>query len=455
MIPVILCGGSGTRLWPVSRANYPKQFCEFFDQSFLLTTYNRLKSINTPWVITLDSMKSLTEKTIPIPDDQLIIEPLGKNTAPAIALLCYKMSQSIDKNSVIGVFPADHLIFNEKTFYKVLELANNEALNGKIVTLGVQPNYPSTAFGYIEVDNSDKPAANDKLKAYKVKSFREKPSEQKAQEYIKQDNFFWNAGIFVFKLSTMIQAFENNMPDLWSKVTSINIDNLDQVYANLSSISIDYGIMEKANNISCIPADLGWSDVGSWDEVARLFEEAPNLKSQSKASVYSYKSSSNFVYSVKNKTIGLSNVEDLIIVDTPDSLLVTKKGESQSVKDLQSIILESASSHINESFYEKRPWGSFEILSKSSEYKVKKVTLLPHKSISYQSHNQREESWVIVSGVGEVTLNDKKQSVKKNDTITILRKTKHKISNTSDDVLVLIEVQTGDYFGEDDIERFE
>ncbi|MCH2533561.1 MAG: mannose-1-phosphate guanylyltransferase/mannose-6-phosphate isomerase [Bdellovibrionales bacterium] len=455
MVPVILCGGSGTRLWPVSRAHYPKQYCEFFDQSFLKTTYERLKSLDTPWVITTASMQNLTQKTIPIADEHLILEPFGKNTAPALALLCHKFLKLKQEDQVVGVFPSDHLIFNEKAFLKALEVAERQAHKNKIITLGVEPHKASTAYGYIEVDENKKLDSQEAISAFQVKSFREKPNLEIAKKYIKSKHFYWNAGIFVFKISTLIQAFELYMPELWSKISSLNQDNLEQVYANINSISIDYGVMEKANNIACVPGDFGWSDVGSWDEVARLFEEAPELKNQSKADLYSYMSSSNFVYSVKDKIIGLSNVNDLIVVDTPDSLLITQKGSSQSVKELQTLISESRPVHASNTYYEKRPWGNYEVLSESAECKVKKVSVLPYKSISYQSHQKRDELWVIVSGEGKLTLDDKVQSVKKNDVVTILRKTKHQIECTSDIPLILIEVQTGDYFGEDDIERYE
>lgn len=454
MVPVILCGGSGTRLWPVSRAHYPKQYCEFFDQSFLKTTYERLKGLNTPWVITTSSMQNLTQKTIPIANDHLILEPFGKNTAPALALLCYKFLELKQQDQVVGVFPSDHLIFNEKALLKALVVAERQAQKNKIITLGVEPNNPSTAYGYIEINEKQKLDGDESFNAFQVKSFREKPTLETAKEYIKSKNFYWNAGIFVFKVSTLIKAFELHMPELWSKIMSLNNENLEKVYANLNSMSIDYGIMEKANNIACVPGDFGWSDVGSWDEVARLFEEAPELKSQSRADLYSYMSSSNFVYSVKDKIIGLSHVEDLIVVDTPDSLLITKKGTSQSVKDLQALISESRPIHASHTYYEKRPWGNYEVLSESPECKVKKVSVLPNKSISYQSHEKRDESWVIVSGEGKLTLDDQVKSVKKNDVVTILRKTKHQIECTSESPLVLIEVQTGDYFGEDDIERY-
>lgn len=454
MVPVILCGGSGTRLWPVSRAHYPKQFCEFFDQSFLQTTYNRLKGLNSPWVITLGAMKALTLKTLPLEEDHLILEPFGKNTAPALALLCYQFHKQKLDEEIVGVFPSDHLIFNEKTFFQALNLAEEKAKLGHIITLGVEPSHASEAYGYIEVSKGSESIPGE-LHAFPVTSFREKPNTENAQKYIQSKNFFWNAGIFVFQVKTLINAFQTHMPELWAKILSLETQSLEKVYANLDSQSIDYGIMEKAKNIMCIPADYGWSDVGSWDEVARLSEESKALKNQSKADIYSLNSVSNFVYSVKSKVIGLSDVENLIVVDTPDSLLITKKGSSQSVKELQELIYESEPEHVTQTFYEKRPWGNYEVLSDSEECKVKKVCILPHKSISYQSHKRRDESWVIVSGSGQVTLDDKVKSVKQKDVVNIPRNTKHKIENTKDKPLILIEVQTGDYFGEDDIERFE
>lgn len=454
MIPVILCGGSGTRLWPVSRTNYPKQFCEFFDQSFLQTTYNRLNNICPPWVVTLESMGSLTSKTIPITKDRMILEPLAKNTAPAIALLCYRLLKQSKENEIVGVFPADHLIFDDDEFLKSIVLAEKIAKNNNIVTIGIKPTSASTAFGYIEIDKKTTDS-QDSLEAFHVKSFREKPEFKTAEQYIKAGNFFWNAGIFVFEVKTMIEALKRYMPELWSAISSSDEKSIEQVYANISAQSIDFGVMEKVDNMVCIPSSFGWSDVGSWDEVARIFEEAPSLKSQSKADVFSYDASSNFVYSVNHKLIGLVNVKELIVVDTPDSLLIAKKGDSQSVKNLLSEIKNSGAQNIEDSFFERRSWGSYEVLAGANDYKIKKVIIDPQKSISYQSHELRDESWVIVSGEGLLVLDDKEIIVKQNDLVKIKRKLKHKITNTSDKALVFIEVQTGDYFGEDDIQRYE
>jgi mannose-1-phosphate guanylyltransferase/mannose-6-phosphate isomerase len=337
MIPVILSGGSGTRLWPVSRENYPKQFCEFFDQSFLKNSIERVREYGAPYVITLQSMDVLTERAmndLKLPKEHVIYEPMGKNTAPAIALMCHILSQKGHSKEVLGVFPADHIIANQKAFKAAVDLAAKEAEKKKIVTLGVAPAYAATGYGYIEIAEKPKSAS---AQAYPVEVFREKPNKATAESFAQSGRHFWNAGIFFFRVDHMIELFQKNLPQLWSKISTVKADlsNIKYAYATLDGISLDHGIMEKTKEIVCIPTDMGWSDVGSWDELARLAEDdANNLKWDSNATVFTEKSEGNFIYSMRRKVVGLVGVENLVVVDTPDALLIVKKGESQKVKAL-------------------------------------------------------------------------------------------------------------------------
>lgn len=459
MITVILSGGSGSRLWPVSRESYPKQFCEFFDQSFLQNTIERLRPFGLPYIVTLETMGILTQNALSqagVSGDRLLLEPLPKNTAAAVALAVHHAQQQKLDDEVLGVFPADHLITDVELFRRAVLLAESLAKNNQVVTLGIHPRYAATGYGYLEVDSSAKENSRGELPAYPVKRFCEKPSQEKAEEFLRLKNHYWNAGIFIFKVSHMAKLFEIHMPELWKKITSIKADlsNIKYVYANLISQSIDYGIMEKLRDgVLCIPGDFGWSDVGSWDELARLQEE--KLQIASNANVFSFNATDNFVYSNQNKVVGLSGVDDLIVVDTPDALLVTKRGESQDVKKLVEMMREARLPQADEHSFEIRPWGRFEVLSDRVDHKVKRLIVEPGRQLSYQQHEKRDEHWTFVSGMGEVILNDKVLSFKSGEQVYIPRGSKHRLRNLGHAPLVIIEVQTGEYFGEDDIKRFQ
>ncbi|MCB0422620.1 MAG: mannose-1-phosphate guanylyltransferase, partial [Bdellovibrionales bacterium] len=287
MIPVILSGGSGTRLWPVSRASYPKQFCEFYDRSFLRNSMDRLKSFGKPHILTVESMRNLTLKTLldsGYDRSQAIYEPFGKNTGPAVGLLCHWMVLNGHEQEVVGVFPADHLVTREDQFQKAVSLAVECAEQGELVTLGIQPTYPATGYGYIEVTQEVFKEGAEHT-AFVVQGFREKPDEALASEFVDSGHYFWNAGMFVFKVSRMVELFKEYLPDMWRRIETIKKDlsNLKHVYANLESVSLDYGLMEKLQRQICIPCEIGWSDVGSWDEISRISEDQNKMVTDSKA----------------------------------------------------------------------------------------------------------------------------------------------------------------------------
>ncbi len=458
MIPVILSGGSGTRLWPVSRASYPKQFCEFYDQSFLDNTIHRLKALGDVHILTTRSMDALTQRAVKatgLDPRHVILEPMGKNTAPAVALLCHVLQARGKANEVVGVFPSDHLVAEEEIFNLAVKLAAQMAGQGFVTTLGVQPHGPSTGYGYIEVTDETLSVAGD-LKARRVKGFREKPSAKTAEEYVKSGRHFWNAGMFVFKVSQMIQHFQDLQPQMWKKISQIDPDlkNAEYNYALVDSISLDYAIMEKINAQACVPCDMGWSDVGSWDEVARISDESTKIHTRSQAQVFSQDSENNYVFAVQNKVVGLVDVTDLIVVDTPDALLIVHKGSSQKVKELVDSMKEANLPEATVHPFETRPWGGFEVLADEKEFKSKKIKVEPGAQLSYQSHAKRAEHWVIISGQGEVTLNEKKVLLEPGQSIQIAIGAKHRIRNSGRVPLIFIEVQTGSYFGEDDIVRY-
>lgn len=458
MIPVILSGGSGTRLWPVSRASYPKQFCEFYDGSFLVNTIHRLKALGDVHILTTKSMDALTQRAVKregLKMENVVLEPMGKNTAPAIALLCHILQMRGQAEEIVGVFPSDHLIANEAVFQRAVKLAEQMAIQGYVTTLGVQPHSAETGYGYIEVTEEEVGKIVD-LKARRVKGFREKPNKKTAQEYVNSGHHFWNAGMFVFRVSQMIELFKELQPKLWDKISQIDarMTNAHYNYAMVENISFDYAIMEKLKEQVCVPCDMGWSDVGSWDEVARISEEFAQMHSRSLAQVFNQDSTNNYVFSVQNKVVGLVDVTDVVVVDTPDALLIVRKGSSQKVKELVDSMKVAGLTEATTHPFETRPWGGFEILAEEKEFKSKKITMDPGAQLSYQSHTKREEHWVIVSGQGEVTLNDKKIELLPGQSIDIPVGAKHRIRNSGTQPLIFIEVQTGSYFGEDDIVRY-
>jgi mannose-1-phosphate guanylyltransferase/mannose-6-phosphate isomerase len=446
-IPTILSGGSGTRLWPVSRTKFPKQFCELFDESLFLKTVSRLQKLGSPWVVTNESMKVLTEsvmRTMNVPLTQALYEPAAKNTAPAIALLCKVLEFQNRGADIVGIFASDHLIQNEENFVTAVKLAIECAQKGQVATLGIKPTYPATGYGYIEV-------AKEKFlgDARPTLGFREKPNAVTAQEFINSGNYFWNAGMFIFEVSTMIKHLKNFMPETWTVINGLKSDlsNLKEIYAACPSQSIDFGIMEKLKEQVCIPADLGWSDVGSWDEIAEMTPSSPKFEVDAKG---------NFFHTNQNRVAGFVDVNDLIVVDTADALLITKKGSTQKVKHIVDQLIAAKDSRAQEHVFEYRPWGKFEILRDTDAFKSKVIHVNPMQQLSYQSHKKRAEHWVIIKGHPEVVLNDVTHSLKPGENIYIPLGAKHRIRNThASEVVEFVEVQVGSYFGEDDITRYQ
>ncbi|WP_415061886.1 mannose-1-phosphate guanylyltransferase/mannose-6-phosphate isomerase [Bdellovibrio sp.] len=452
MIPVVLSGGSGTRLWPVSRQHMPKQFCDIFGQPLQTSTLQRCMKMGSPWIVTSQALQTLTElnlKQNKAEGVQVVYEPVGKNTAPAIAALCKLLEAQGKGHEVVGIFPSDHLITKEEAFLKVVEFAKSVAAENRVVTLGITPSYPETGYGYIQT-RAVSIKEQGPLRAYSVVKFHEKPDLQKAKEFIAQGSFSWNAGIFVFKVSHMVSLFEKHQPELWRQLSTLKEDssNLEEVYSKVQSISIDYAIMEKLNGdeLACIPTDCGWSDVGSWDAVASL---------QKGHDVLNVKGSDNFVFGDSQKHYSMIGMEDVIVVDTKDAMMLVKKGQSQDVRHVVEALSQQKSSLVKGHVYEYRPWGYFEIIKDTEHFKSKMIRVNPHSQISYQSHAKREEHWTIARGSGEVVLNDQVIPVKAGSHVHIPLGAKHRIRNNTEALLEFVEVQLGTYFGEDDIVRYE
>lgn len=459
MIPVIISGGSGSRLWPISRTSHPKQFCEIFDEPLLEHTLKRVKPLGDPMIVTVQSLKVLTDRcmnNLNLPLKNVIYEPFAKNTAPAVALLCHALEQDGKRNEVVGVFPADHLVAREAKFLEIVKLAAKCAEEGQVVTLGITPDHPSTGFGYIECAKEDYKKEGDHSVRV-VRQFSEKPDASTAKAFVESGNHFWNAGMFVFKVDVMIRAFEQFLPEMWNIVKTIEKSraNLAEKYTQVSAISIDKGVMEKLTQQVCIPSAIGWSDLGSWDDYAKMADLGLISQGTNKAKTVSFEAKNNFVFSVKEKTIAIVGIDDAFVIETPDALLVGRKGHSQNTKKIVEELEKKKDKTTAEHMFDHRPWGKYEVISDDSEYKIKVIAVNPGQQLSLQSHVHRSEHWVIIDGSGEVVINEQVLQVTAGSSIVIPSNSKHRIRNTGTKVLRFVEVQTGDYFGEDDIQRYQ
>jgi len=490
-IPAIMSGGSGTRLWPVSRQSFPKQFSELFgpglENSLFAKATKRLMPLGSPWTITVQDMNVLTEKTLKTchvsPADiaaQTLYEPRGRNTAAAVAFFCRVLELRDQREAIGGVFPADQLIRDEVKFQSAVREAILFAEKGEVVTLGISPTFPATGYGYIETAGAAvssaasaaiHPAASAEgpgSKALRATRFREKPDLKTATEFLAKGGYLWNAGMFVFKVSKMIELLKQHAPKVWAPFESLKPDfsNLKEVYDQVEVISIDFAVMERLKSHVTIPCDFNWSDVGSWDAIAAMSDEAQNsggansTKSASSESLIEVGAKNSFVLPYGDKSYAFVGTDDLIVVDTQDALLVAKRGESEKVKDVvDRLKTQSHGLRATNHGFEVRPWGKFEILRDTEEFKSKTITVDAGAQLSLQSHTKRAEHWIIVRGRGEVVLNNEVIPVTAGSHVFIPIGAKHRMRNTesagSGKDLVFVEIQLGTYFGEDDITRYE
>ncbi len=461
MIPVILSGGSGTRLWPISRTKFPKQFNSLFSEPLQSSTLKRLARFGQPMIVTSKVLRDFTEKKAKdagFPHLNVIYEPFGRNTAPATALLCRWLELQGMSQCIVGTFPADHLIENEDEFAAAIELAHQSAKNKKIVTLGLKPTRPETGYGYIQTQ----PHAlefNQKFSSHEVIKFHEKPSLDTAKLFLSQGSFYWNAGIFIFQVDLMIDLFKKYQPQIWSGISTLKSDlsNLSEIYQGLPSVSLDYAIIEKltGNELLCVPCNPGWSDVGCWDAIAEVYARGGEGAKELSKQTIEVNSKNNFVLPHGGKKYAFVGADDLIVIDTQDALLISRRGHSQDVKRVVDRLKAENSRLPDEHTFEERPWGRFDILKESVHFKSKLIEVDAGSQLSYQSHAHREEHWIVTAGEGIIVLNDEEFVVKKGSYMKIPQGAKHRIKNTGNKSLEFIEVQIGSYFGEDDIVRYQ
>ena len=445
----ILAGGSGSRLWPLSRENYPKQFLRLQGEDSLLqkTTKRMLKLIPAEklFILTTDKylqeVKSQIEKSL---HANIILEPSRRNTAPAIALA---LKYTVDKrgaleDDIVLVMPADHFITPEHVFLEAVKKAAAQAILGKIVTFGIEPTRAETGFGYIKKGEALGPDH------FKVDCFFEKPDLITAEGYLKEGGYLWNGGMFAFTVGTMLTEMQEHCPELVK-----SYEELAAGFALLPNQSLDYGILEKSNKMAVIPLNLSWSDVGSWENIYELFEKDASGNAKV-GNVLAHDCKNNLFFGTK-RLITAIDVEDMIVIETDDALLLCKRGGSQHVKKLTEMMRDKGLKEAIEHTTIQRPWGSYSVLEEGDRYKIKKIVVNPSGCLSLQKHHHRSEHWVIVKGTAKVTVNESFQYVHENESIFVPKGAMHRVENEGKIPLEIIEVQVGEYLGEDDIIRLE
>lgn len=469
--PVILCGGSGTRLWPLSRTGFPKQFlCLTGEESLFQQAAKRLMALETDdiqidnhLIVTGEDHRFLVAEQLREMDIELgaaLLEPFGRNTAPALTLAALAAMES-ETDPVLVVTPADQTVVELEAFAYAMQQAVREAATGSIVILGVTPDHPATGFGYIQCRNDD---PVEMIQA--VNRFIEKPDATTAQTYLNEGGYYWNAGMFVLKASVWLKALDMYRPDIadttaaaWAGKSQDGVftrPNKD-LFAQVPSESVDYAVMERCPGsdtpIKMVPLNAGWSDLGSWDAVWDVLpkDEYGNAHLGDVLTTHSR----NTLVHATSRLVGLVGVENLIVVETPDAVLVADKSRSQDVKAIVDDLKTKGREEHNLHRKVHRPWGWYDSIDEGVRFKVKRIQVKPKASLSLQKHHHRAEHWIVVKGTAEITNGDKVLTLTENQSTYIPLGEVHRLTNLGSTPLEIIEVQSGSYLGEDDIVRFE
>lgn len=461
--PVILCGGSGTRLWPVSRKAYPKQFAPLIgEDSLYQMTLKRLSGPDfaVPVIMTGDDFRFMAMEQatdIGLTDAKVYIEPTARDTAPAILTAALLLKDEPD--AMMLVAPSDHVIADAPAFVDCVKAAARAAETGALVTFGVQPDRPETGYGYLEL--SETPNGGG---AVTLKSFREKPDEATAQQMLDAGNYLWNAGIFLFKVSDILAAFEAHAPGLMSPCQDAIANSTQDLgfcrlgaddYAKAEAISFDYAIMEKAETVMTVPMASAWSDLGSWDSLWQA--QGPDENGVSTSGAVTQIDCKNSYLRSEDDNIQLVGLglDGIVAVAMRDAILVADKSRGQDVKAVVSALRANSVAQADDYPRFHRPWGWYETLCLDTRFQVKRIMVKPGGVLSLQSHHHRSEHWIVVRGTAEVTIGDEVKLVTENQGVYIPLGTVHRMANPGKLPMYLIEVQTGSYLGEDDIVRYE
>lgn len=466
LIPTILCGGAGSRLWPVSRELHPKPFIRLADgQSLLQKAYLRGAVLaDVAEIITVtnrdlffkteDEYREVAAVANKAITNGFILEPFGRNTAPAIAAAVLQVAETHGEDALLLVLAADHLIADQFAFAQAVDQAKQLAAQGKLVTFGIQPEGPETGYGYIEAQGNT------------VLRFVEKPSLERAQEYLESGRYLWNSGMFCFSAGAMLREMEQHCSEILAATrlcmaqsrkaegrgfTQIELD--PRTFDQVPDDSIDYAIMEASGNVAVVPCSIGWSDIGSWSALGDLTaaDEKGN-RIEGEALLHDV---NNCYIQSNERIVGAVGISNLIIIDTPDAVLIADRNRAQDVKHLYASL--KADGHEAHKLHRMvyRPWGTYTVLEEGPRFKIKRIEVKPGEKLSLQMHHHRSEHWIVVSGMAKVTNGEYEMLVNINESTYIPAGHKHRLENVGVVGLVMIEVQSGEYLGEDDIVRFE
>jgi mannose-1-phosphate guanylyltransferase/mannose-6-phosphate isomerase len=466
---VILAGGSGSRLWPLSRQSMPKQFLALDgDDTMLQTTIDRLSPVITSdhvMIVTQESHAKGEAYHSLLPYKSLF-EPVGRNTAPAIALAATRLMAD-GSDPIMVVLPADHVIKDAVEFRACLKRAIEAAQTGILVTFGIQPTRPDTGFGYIKTEHGSSTPRfallDPQFSVLPVERFTEKPDLATAEQFLEEGGYYWNSGMFVWRASVILAEIEQYLPEVYRLVQMIEAEirltgnsqqAIDKHFPALPSVSIDYGVLEKSSRVSLIPCDFGWNDVGSWHAVHEIAakDEAGNAL---QGNVIAIDCKNSLIRSEK-RLVAAIGLEDLCIIETADAILISKNDQTQRVREVvDALQVKGATEHVCH-VKVNRPWGSYSVLEEDeNSFKIKRIVVQPGAKLSLQSHSHRSEHWVVVSGSATVTNGDQVITVQKNQSTYIPIGTLHRLENRGKIPLHIVEIQVGEYLGEDDIQRFD